>query len=108
MTMMGNKPIPPRDIPDSFLEAVRVMRDVDQGLHGMETELRYALGLQDLDPRLRDEMQFVQDSLGAVKISLSIMDMTASRVLSDLGRPESLTRRLEPGGCEWRGATSER
>ena len=86
--MTGN-PIQPSAIPDWFLEAVRVMRDVEQGLHSLESELRYALGLQDLDPRLRDEMQYVRDSLGAVKVSLSVLDMTASRVLSDLAKSES-------------------
>jgi hypothetical protein len=91
MTMIG-KPFQPNEIPDWFLEAMRIMRDVDQGLHSMETELRYALGLQDLDPRLRDEMQFVRDSLGTVKVSLSVLDMTASRVLSDLAKSESSKR----------------
>ena len=89
---MTNKSIQTRDVPDWFLEAVRVMRDVEQGLHSLETELRYALGLQDLDPRLRDEMQFVRDSLGTVKVSLSVLDMTASRVLSDLAKSESAQR----------------
>ena len=83
---MTNDPIHPRDIPDWFRKAVRVMRDVDQGLHSLESELRYALRLQNLDPRLRDEMRFVLVSLDAMKISLSVMEMTASRVRSDLVR----------------------
>jgi hypothetical protein len=89
---MADNPMQPNAIPDWFLEAVRVMRDVEQGLHSLESELRYALGLQDLDPRLRDEMQFVRDSLGTVKVSLSVLDMTASRVLSDLAKSESPQR----------------
>jgi hypothetical protein len=89
---MTNKPIQTRDVPNWFLEAVRAMRDADKGLHSLETELRYALGLQDLDPRLRDEMQFVRDSLGKVKVSLSVLDMTASRVLSDLAKSDSPQR----------------
>jgi hypothetical protein len=75
MTMI-DKPFEPRETPDWFLEAMRIMRDVGQGL-------------QDLDPRLRDEMQFVRDSLGTVKVSLSVLDMTANRVLSDLAKSES-------------------
>ena len=97
MTMI-DKHFQPRDKPDWFLEAVRVMHDVEQSLHNVETDLHYGFRLQDLDPRLRDEMQYVLDSLGAVKISLSIMDMTASRVLSDFARPESPTRRLASAG----------
>jgi len=89
---MINNPIQARDVPDWFLESMRVMRDVEQGLHSLESELRYALGLQDLDPRLRDEMQFVRDSLGTVKVSLSVLDMMASRVLSDLAKSESPQR----------------
>jgi hypothetical protein len=89
---MTDNPMQPNAIPDWFLEAVRVMRDVEQGLHSLESELRYALGLQDLDPRLRDEMQFVRDSLETVKVSLSVLDMTASRVLSDLDKSESPQR----------------
>ena len=98
---MTNKPIQPHGIPDWFLQAVRVMQDVEQGLCNLETELRYGLRLQDLDPRLRDEMQYVSDSLGVVKISLSVMDMTASRVLSDLAKAERAKRRLASDGCEW-------
>jgi len=64
----------------------------------METQLRYGLRLRDLDPRLRDEMQYLRDSLGAAKISLSEMDLTASRVLADLARPEPPTRRLGSRG----------
>jgi hypothetical protein len=89
---MINNPIQARDVPDWFLESMRVMRDVEQGLHSLESGLRCALGLQDLDPRLRDEMQFVLDSLGTVKVSLSVLDMTASRVLSDLAKSESPQR----------------
>jgi hypothetical protein len=85
---MTDNPMQPNAIPDWFLEAVRVMRDLEQGLDSLESELRYALGLQDLDPRLRDEMQFVRDSLGTVKVSLSVLDMTANRVLSDLAKSE--------------------
>ena len=96
--MMRKKPIPPRDVPDWFLETVRIMRDVEQGLRNLETELRYGLRLQDLDPRLRDEMQYVSDSLGAVKISLSVMDMTASRVLSDLTKAERSKHRFASDG----------
>jgi hypothetical protein len=91
MTML-DKSFEPSEIPDWFLEAMRVMREVAQGLQSMETDLRYALALQDLDPRLRDEMQFVRDSLGTVKVSLSVLDMTASRVLSDLAKSESPKR----------------
>ena len=78
---MADKPLSSNNVPDWFLKAVRVM--------------------QDLDPRLRDEMQYVRDCLGAVKISLSVMDITASRVLSDLAKAERSKRRLASDGCEW-------
>jgi hypothetical protein len=54
----------------------------------MEAELRYGVRLKDLDPDLRDDMQYVWDALGAVKVSLSVLDMTAGRVLSDLAKTE--------------------
>jgi len=94
MKMMIERPIPPRDIPDWFLEAVRVMQDIDRELRNMETELRYGLRLKDLDPGLRDDLEYVRDTLGAVKISLSIMDVTARQVLSDLAKPELAKGRL--------------
>ena len=96
--MMRKKPIPPRDVPDWFLETVRVMWDVEQGRRNMETQLRYGLLLKDLEPALHEEMQYVLNSLGAVKISLSVMDITARRVLSDLTKPEPLTDRLAAAG----------
>ena len=95
---MADKPLPLNNVPDWFLQAVRVMQDVEQGLRNLETELRYGLRLQDLDPRLRDEMQYVSDSLGAVKISLSVMDMTASRALSDLAKAERSKHRFACDG----------
>jgi hypothetical protein len=101
MNIMADKPLSSNNVPDWFLKAVRVMQDVEQGLCNLETELRYGLRLQDLDPRLRDEMQYVSDSLEVVKISLSVMDMTASRVLSDLAKAERSKRRLASDGCEW-------
>ena len=78
--------IPPTAIPDWFLETVRVMQDTDHGLRNIETELRYAMRLKSLDPRLREEMQSMLDALGAVKVSLSVMDLSARQVLGDLAR----------------------
>jgi len=86
---MTTNPIPAGDIPHWYLEAVRVMREVDRELRNMETELRYGVSLKGLDPGLRDDMQFLLDSVGATQISLSVMDITASRVLSDLARSEA-------------------
>jgi len=83
---MTKNTIPPHDIPDWFLEAVRVMREIHRQLGNVQTELRYGVGLKGLDPGLRDDMQFLLDSVGATQISLSVMDITASRVLSDLAK----------------------
>jgi hypothetical protein len=81
-------------IPDWFLEAVRVMQDADHMLRNIETELRYAMGLKGLSPGLRADMQSMQDALGAAKVSLSVMDMTARRILTDFAKPDSPRRRL--------------
>jgi hypothetical protein len=86
---MVTNAIPTRNIPDWFLQTVRAMQDTDRALRNIEIELQYSMGLEDLDPRVRNEMQYVLDALSAVKISLSVMDVTARQVLSELARPES-------------------
>ena len=91
---MNRKPVSAGDIPKWFLETVRVMQDVERGLRNMETELSHGMRLENLDPGLRDDMQHVLSALGAVKISLSVMDVTARTLLSDLIRPEPPTHRL--------------
>jgi hypothetical protein len=91
---MSHNRIPPNAIPDWFLETVRIMRDADQGLGNIEIEVKNAMEMEDLDPRLRDEMQYVRDAMGAVKISLSVMDMIADDVLREVAVPEQQEERL--------------
>jgi hypothetical protein len=61
---MTDNAIPANNIPDWFLQTVRVMQDTDRALKNADTELRYAMGLEGLDSRLRDEMQYVRDAAG--------------------------------------------
>lgn len=72
-------------IPHWFLRSVRVLQDTDRGVRDIDIELRRAMALDDLDPRLYAEMQLVRDALGAVKVSLSVLDMTAKNVLREIG-----------------------
>jgi hypothetical protein len=95
---MTDNAIPENDIPEWFLQIVRVMQDTDRGLKNMDTELRYAMGLEDLDTSLRDDLQYVRDALGAVKISLSLMDVSAKQVLSELAAPEKADDQLAAAG----------
>jgi hypothetical protein len=85
-------------IPHWFLRSVRVLQDTDRALRNIEIELQHSIGLDDLDPRLRNEMQYVLDALSAVKISLSVMDVTAKQVLSELAKPESPDHRQAAAG----------
>jgi hypothetical protein len=85
---MSKKPAPARGIPDWFVEAVRVMQDVDRELNNMQAELTYGVRLQDLDAGLRDDMQHLQHALVAVKLGLSVMEITARRVLLDLPKSD--------------------
>jgi hypothetical protein len=86
---MANKAIAANDIPDWFLQTVRVMQDTEHGVRSIETELCYAMGLDGLDPRLHDELQYVRNALGTVKVSLSMMDLSAGQVLLELVKPAS-------------------
>jgi hypothetical protein len=95
---MNQSRVPPNLIPDWFLQTVRVMQDIDRGLQGIETEMRHAMRLEGLDPRVRTEMQYVRDALGAVKISLSLMDVSAKQVLSELAAPEKADDQLAAAG----------
>jgi len=83
---MSHNRIPPNAVPDSFLETVRVMQDTDQSLRNIQTELNDAAELDGLDPRMRTELEYVRDALDAVKISLSLMDITAKHVLDEIAR----------------------
>jgi tRNA A37 threonylcarbamoyladenosine dehydratase len=83
---MTHHRIQPNAIPDWFLETVRVMQDIDHGLCNIQIELNHAVELDGLDPRLRTELEYVRDALDAVKISLSLMDMTAKQVLHEVTR----------------------
>jgi hypothetical protein len=74
---MTHNAIPPNAIPDWFLQTVQVMQDTDHGVRNIDTELRHAMGLEGLDPGLRDDLQYIRDALGAVKISLSVILKTA-------------------------------
>lgn len=83
--MLHNR-IPPNAVPNSFLETVRVMQDADQGLRNIQTALDHAAELDGLDPRIRTELEYVRDALDAVKISLSLMDISAKQVLGEIAR----------------------
>jgi hypothetical protein len=72
---------PPR-VPDWFaVETARVMQEVDFTLRDTETELRRALRPGDPVPRPRADGLSMQGALGAVATSLSVMGLSARRVL---------------------------
>ena len=80
---------PTSSVPEWFRETFQVLRYVTGGVRDIELRLRDALRLQGLDPRLRGEIENVLDALAAVKVSLSVMDMTADRMLEQIraGKP---------------------
>ncbi len=79
-----NNPIPVEALPDWFREAVQLKQDTEHGVRNIEIALRHAMSRQGLDPRLRTELQLLRDTLGAVKVSLSVVEMAADRVLRDI------------------------
>jgi hypothetical protein len=81
---MTRKRTPLSTVPNWFLEIVGVMHDVDHGLRNIETEVRYAAGLKDLDSRLRSDMLRMSEALVAVKGNLAAMDRTAKQLLREL------------------------
>jgi hypothetical protein len=91
---MGKDPIELDAIPDWFLEVVQVMQETERSTRTIDNALRYALGLEGLDGRLRDDLQYARDSLGAVKVALSVLEMKAQRVLSEMAEVEQRPRRL--------------
>ena len=76
-------------VPEWFRETFQVLRHVTGGIRDIEIKLRDALSLQGLDPRLRSEIENVLDALAVVKVSLSVMDMTADGILEQIkaGKP---------------------
>jgi hypothetical protein len=88
---MTTNHIPAHAIPDWLLDSVRVMGDVDHMTRDVDNQLRHAMELKGLDARLRHELQYLRDALGAVKTGLSLMDMTARKVVADLsaGQPDA-------------------
>ena len=81
---MANSTTPTSNIPEWFLQTVRVMQDTDRGMRSIETQLRHAMRLEGLDPGLREDLQYVRDSLGAVLISLALMDLNAEKLLQEI------------------------
>jgi len=81
---MTHHRMPAKAIPEWFLDTVRVLQHIDRSLRGIDTELRRAMRMRDLDQRLRDDLQYVRDAVGVVKTSLSVTDVTARQLLSEL------------------------
>jgi hypothetical protein len=95
---MTHNDIPDDAIPDWFLEAARIMQDTDCSVRNIDTELRQAMSLDDMDPRLIGEMQNVRDALGTVKVSLSVFEMIADKVIDGLTESESSDLRQADAG----------
>jgi hypothetical protein len=91
---MERDPIELDAIPDWFLEVVQVMQETERGIQTIDNALRYALRLEGLDARLRDDLQYTRESLGAVKVALSVLEMKARRVLSEMAEAEQRPRRV--------------
>jgi hypothetical protein len=89
---MTRNAIAARDIPEWFLEAARLMQEVDRELHNIDTQLRYGVALKDLDPVLREDMQCLLRCVDAAHLGLSVVDLTARRLLSDLAKSQSPKR----------------
>ena len=95
---MTTNQVPAHTIPEWLLESVRVMGDVDHMTRDIDNQLRHAMELKGLDARLRHELQYLRDALGAVKTGLSLMDMTARKVVADLSAEEPDAARLAAVG----------
>ena len=66
------------------VETLKVMADSRRLVADIERGLRYAVHLQGLEPRVRDQLQSVRDALGVVQVSLSTCEHTAEQVLADV------------------------
>lgn len=71
-------------IPEWYLETFQVVQHLDGGLRSAEMELREVIETEDLDERVRAEMQGVLEALHSIKGSLVLVDMTAREVLDQI------------------------
>ena len=71
-------------IPDWYLETFEVVQHVDGGLRSAEMELREAIETEDLNERVRAEIQGVLEALHSIKGNLVLVDMTAREVLDQI------------------------
>lgn len=71
-------------LPDWFVAADKATRHAYGCVRNVDVEVRDALDIDRLDPRLRSELRTVLDALNALKGSLAFFDMTAGEVLKEL------------------------
>ena len=76
--------VPPIALPDWFVAADKATRHAYGCVRKVDVEVRDALDIDRLDPRLRSELRAVLDALNALKGSLAFFDMTAGEVLKEL------------------------
>ena len=83
-------------IPHWALETLRVMADTHNLVADIERRLRYAVHLQDLEPRVGDKLQQVRDALSVVQVTLSALEMTTQHVLAEIAEDPRLGGRAAP------------
>jgi hypothetical protein len=89
---MKQQAIRPSAFPGWLPELVRVMQDSRRNLRVIDVQLRHAMQLAGLDPRLATELRYLRDSLGAVDAGLLQLDDSTRRVaieMTDPGRTAS-------------------
>ncbi len=81
---MKNDEQPLPRIPEWFPEALRVMRQIDSAVAGLDGALRRALDTRGLDPRMASHIKQTETMVRALDGTLSRMDETADDILTRL------------------------
>ena len=69
-------------IPNWGLETLRVLADIHRLVPDTECGLRYAGGLQGLEPRLGETLQSLNDAVAVLQARLSDCEHTAGQILA--------------------------
>jgi hypothetical protein len=76
-------------LPEWFVAYDQALRDAYGCVRNVDLEVRDALDIDRLDPRLRIELETVLDALSTLKGSLAVLEMTASQVLKETPRDDT-------------------
>lgn len=90
----------PDAIPDSLLETIGTMHHAVRSMHDIDERMSNAMERNDLDPRLRNDLQCVGYATSAVMSMLALMGMTVKDVLKEFAKTQSSERKpLRDGKC---------